>query len=227
MCSPMPRPSPCWAGASARSGSPPSQRPPPSSSCCARGCRWPSTSPPPAPPPGRSLARRRWPPTLRGERGRLDAFDTGDPASSARTVFSWSYRSLSQPAARMFRLLGLHPGPDITEAAAASLAGVAADQAHRSLAELTAAHLVTEQVPGRFSFHDLLRAYAAEQARLVRQPAGAARRSRPDAGLLPAHGAGSGQVSVPRPGSAHPAPATGRRAAGAARSQRSGTGLAR
>jgi len=100
---------------------------------------------------------------LRGERGRLDAFDTGDPASSARTVFSWSYRSLSQPAARMFRLLGLHPGPDITEAAAASLAGVAADQAHRSLAELTAAHLVTEQVPGRFSFYDLLRAYAAEQ----------------------------------------------------------------
>ena len=100
---------------------------------------------------------------LRGERGRLDAFDTGDHASSARTVFSWSYRSLSQPAARMFRLLGLHPGPDITEAAAASLAGVAAEAAHRSLAELTAAHLVTEQVPGRFSFHDLLRAYAAEQ----------------------------------------------------------------
>jgi tetratricopeptide (TPR) repeat protein len=63
----------------------------------------------------------------------------------------------------MFRLLGLHPGPDITEAAAASLAGVAADQAHRCLAELTAAHLVTEQVPGRFSFHDLLRAYAGEQ----------------------------------------------------------------
>jgi len=101
---------------------------------------------------------------LRGERDRLDAFDTGEPASSARTVFSWSYRNLSQPAARMFRLLGLHPGPDITAAAAASLAGLPADQANRCLAELTATHLVAEPVPGRFSFHDLLRAYAGEQA---------------------------------------------------------------
>ena len=101
---------------------------------------------------------------LRGERGRLDAFDTGEPASSARTVFSWSYHHLSPPAARMFRLLGLHPGPDITVAAAASLAAIPAGQANRSLDELTAAHLVAEQVPGRFSFHDLLRAYAAEQA---------------------------------------------------------------
>ena len=96
--------------------------------------------------------------------GRLDALDTGEPASSARTVFSWSYRNLSQPAARMFRLLGLHPGPDITAAAAASLAGIPAGQARRCLDELTATHLVAEQVPGRFSFHDLLRAYAREQA---------------------------------------------------------------
>ena len=101
---------------------------------------------------------------LRGERGRLDAFDTGEPASSARTVFSWSYRNLSEPAARMFRLLGLHPGPDITVAAAASLAGIPAEQASRCLDELTATHLVTEQAAGRFSFHDLLRAYAGEQA---------------------------------------------------------------
>jgi hypothetical protein len=101
---------------------------------------------------------------LRGDQDRLDAFDTGEPASSARTVFSWSYRNLSQPAAQMFRLLGLHPGPDITVAAAASLAGLPADQANRCLAELTATHLVAEPVPGRFSFHDLLRAYAGEQA---------------------------------------------------------------
>lgn len=101
---------------------------------------------------------------LHGERGRLDAFDTGEPASSARTVFSWSYRNLSEPAARMFRLLGLHPGPDVTVAAAASLAGTGAGQAGRCLEELTAAHLATEPVPGRFSFHDLLRAYAVEQA---------------------------------------------------------------
>jgi len=101
---------------------------------------------------------------LHDERGRLDAFDTGEPASSARTVFFWSYRHLSAAAAEMFRLLGLHPGPDITVAAAASLAGIPAGQASRCLDELTAAHLAAEQAPGRFSFHDLLRAYAREQA---------------------------------------------------------------
>src|SRR5690242_12144012 len=112
--------------------------------------------------PDRSLAAVTA--ALRDERGRLDAFDTGEPASSARTVFFWSYRHLSEPAARMFRLLGLHPGPDITVAAAASLAGIPAGQASRCLDELTATHLAAEQAPGRFSFHDLLRAYAREQA---------------------------------------------------------------
>ena len=56
--------------------------------------------------------------------GRLDALDVGDPAANVRTVLSLSYRHLPEAAARMFRLLGLHPGPDISAAAAASLAGV-------------------------------------------------------------------------------------------------------
>ena len=43
-----------------------------------------------------------------------------------RAVLSWSYQNLQPPAARMFRLLGLHPGPEITAAAAASLAGTGA-----------------------------------------------------------------------------------------------------
>ena len=64
----------------------------------------------------------------------------------------------------MFRLLGLHPGPDITAAAAASLAGIAAGQARQALRDLAAAHLIAEHAPGRYAFHDLLRAYAAEQA---------------------------------------------------------------
>jgi tetratricopeptide (TPR) repeat protein len=96
--------------------------------------------------------------------GRLDALDTGEPASSVRAVFSWSYRSLGDAVARMFRLLGLHPGPDITAAAAASLAGIGADQSRRHLADLAAAHLLAERIPGRYAFHDLLRAYAAEQS---------------------------------------------------------------
>jgi tetratricopeptide (TPR) repeat protein len=71
---------------------------------------------------------------------------------------------LSTGAARLFRLLGLHPGPDISASAAASLVGIAREQASTLLTELACAHLLTEHVPGRYTFHDLLRAYAAEQA---------------------------------------------------------------
>jgi len=101
---------------------------------------------------------------LRDSRGRLDAFDTGDPAGSVRAVFSWSSGQLTPPAARMFALLGLHPGPDISVPAAASLAGVSPGRARQAVAELTRAHLLAEPAPGRFGLHDLLRAYAAEQA---------------------------------------------------------------
>jgi DNA-binding SARP family transcriptional activator/tetratricopeptide (TPR) repeat protein len=95
---------------------------------------------------------------------RLDALDTGDPAASVQAVFSWSSRQLSPPAARLFRLLGLHPGPDITAPAAASLAATSHTQARHHLAELTRAHLLTEHTPGRYTLHDLLRVYATSQA---------------------------------------------------------------
>ena len=101
---------------------------------------------------------------LRDAAGRLDALDAGDAAASVRAVFSWSYRQLPQPAARMFRLLGIHPGPDITSPAAASLAATPHDQARQALAQLTRASLLTEHAPGRYAFHDLLRAYATELA---------------------------------------------------------------
>jgi tetratricopeptide (TPR) repeat protein/DNA-binding XRE family transcriptional regulator len=99
--------------------------------------------------------------------GRLDALDAGDPGSSVRMVFSWSSRQLSGEAARMFRLLGIHPGPDITVPAATSLAGIAEAEARRLLRELDRAHLIAEHLPGRYAFHDLLRAYAAEQAQHI------------------------------------------------------------
>jgi len=97
--------------------------------------------------------------------GRLDALDAGDPAASVRAVFSWSARQLSAEAARMFQLLGLHPGPDIGVPAAGSLAAVTQADAERLLRQLAGVHLITEHVPGRYAFHDLLRAYAADQAR--------------------------------------------------------------
>jgi tetratricopeptide (TPR) repeat protein len=96
----------------------------------------------------------------------LDLLDTGDGATTTRTVFSQSYHHLSKGAARMFRLLGIHPGPDIGLPAAASLAAVPVEHARKALDELARAYLVVEHRPGRFTFHDLLRAYAAEQARM-------------------------------------------------------------
>lgn len=102
---------------------------------------------------------------LREAMSRLDALDGGDPATQVRTVFSWSYRALSADAARLFRLLGLHPGPDAALPAVAGLAGVPAAHARTLLAELIRAHLLTEHTAGRYAFHDLLSAYATELAR--------------------------------------------------------------
>lgn len=95
------------------------------------------------------------------EAGRgLDAFDGGEPAADVRAVFSWSYATLTAPAARLFRLLGLHPGPDLGTAAAASLAACTQAQVRPLLAELTRTNLINQHSPGRYALHDLLRAYA-------------------------------------------------------------------
>lgn len=99
---------------------------------------------------------------LRDARRRLDALDAGHVATNVRAVLSWSYHQLDGTTARLFRLLGLHAGPDVSAAAAASTAGLPLSQARRGLGELTRAHLLTEHAPGRFSSHDLLRAYAVE-----------------------------------------------------------------
>lgn len=97
-------------------------------------------------------------------RGRLDALAGADRATDLRAVFSWSYQALRQPAARLFRLLSLHYGQQIGIDAAASLAGTPQAQVRWLLTELAGAHLLTERAPGRYAFHDLVRAYAAELA---------------------------------------------------------------
>jgi DNA-binding SARP family transcriptional activator/Tfp pilus assembly protein PilF len=100
---------------------------------------------------------------LADQQRRLDLLDAGgDSRTAVRNVFSWSYRHLDPAAARMFRLLGLHPGLD--RYAAAALTGTTVKQARRVLDVLTRAHLTQLAGPGRHSMHDLLRAYAAEQA---------------------------------------------------------------
>lgn len=94
---------------------------------------------------------------------RLDMLTSDAALANVRLAFSCSYRALRSDAARLFRLLGLHPGPDISTAAAASLAGVSVRRARELMAELVDANLVAEPVPGRYGLHDLLRLYATEQ----------------------------------------------------------------
>jgi DNA-binding SARP family transcriptional activator/Tfp pilus assembly protein PilF len=101
---------------------------------------------------------------LRDAQQRWQTLTGDDPSTDVRTVLSWSYQALSPDAARLFRLLGLHPGPDLTAPAAASLAAHTLDQTRPLLAELTRANLIQEPTPGRYTQHDLLRAYAAELA---------------------------------------------------------------
>ena len=109
---------------------------------------------------------------LRDVRTRLDALSAKDTATDLRAVFSWSYQLLSPPAARLFRLLSLHPGPDFSAEAAASLAGLPVTEIGPLLHELTAARLTTEHRPGRFGSHDLIRVYAAELGRTLDSPSG-------------------------------------------------------
>ncbi|WP_245923562.1 AfsR/SARP family transcriptional regulator [Paractinoplanes atraurantiacus] len=94
----------------------------------------------------------------------LDGFAVPGVKHDLRAVFSWSYRRLVPLAARMFRLVALHPGPDLSVAAAAALAGTEPAVARMLLRRLTDAHLVAEDRPGRFVLHDLVRAYAKETA---------------------------------------------------------------
>ncbi|MGP4109521.1 ATP-binding protein [Streptomyces sp. 4N509B] len=90
--------------------------------------------------------------------------DDDEEADAMATVFAWSYRALPQEAAELFRALGLHPGPAFHTGAAAALAGVSLQRARHLLDVLEGAHLLDQTGPERHEFHDLLRAYAGDQA---------------------------------------------------------------
>jgi DNA-binding SARP family transcriptional activator/tetratricopeptide (TPR) repeat protein len=87
-----------------------------------------------------------------------------DEQDGVRATFDLSYAALPAEERRLFRLLGLVPGPDTTPAAAAALTGATPAEAADSLDRLAAAHLVEERAAGRYGLHDLLRIYAAERA---------------------------------------------------------------
>ncbi|SER46504.1 DNA-binding transcriptional activator of the SARP family [Lentzea xinjiangensis] len=92
----------------------------------------------------------------------LDFLCTDDPRSDVRSVLSWSYRALSPQAARMFTLLALLPLSRTTTATAASLAALPLARTGAVLRELSTLCLVNEGQACQYTWHDLLREYAAE-----------------------------------------------------------------
>jgi DNA-binding SARP family transcriptional activator/Flp pilus assembly protein TadD len=103
---------------------------------------------------------------LADEHRTLRLLDPGDDVRTAvEAVLSWSYHQLPPTAARAFRLLGLHPGREVDAYALAALADREVEDAQRLLDRLAAAHLLQGGVAGRYTMHDLLRAYATGRAR--------------------------------------------------------------
>ncbi|TCO64253.1 tetratricopeptide repeat protein [Actinocrispum wychmicini] len=99
---------------------------------------------------------------LRNAEQRLSGLAAVDgTALDVRAVFSWSVRRLPPAASRLFGLIGLHPGPDISTPAAAALSDLPSNDTRRILEQLTRAHLIDEATPGRYTMHDLLKTYAA------------------------------------------------------------------
>ncbi|WP_220507466.1 AfsR/SARP family transcriptional regulator [Amycolatopsis dendrobii] len=101
---------------------------------------------------------------LRDASARLDGLNAGGLRVNLRAVLSWSVRALSPQATRLFSLLGVAPGPDISLAAAEALAAFPAAQLRTVLRELEIASLVQQHVPGRYRMHDLVRLYAGDTA---------------------------------------------------------------
>jgi tetratricopeptide (TPR) repeat protein len=89
-----------------------------------------------------------------------------------RPAVELSYRHLGDAAARLFRLVAMVPGADVTAPAAAALADQPVEQVRQSLAALTRAQLLECHRPGRWRMHDLLRLCATEFATVHAQPDG-------------------------------------------------------
>jgi tetratricopeptide (TPR) repeat protein len=105
---------------------------------------------------------------LRSEPQRLERLTSGD--KKVRAAFAMSYKQLASDYQLMFRLLGLHPGPQFDVLAAASLADIAPTAAEHALERLEQAHLITEYSADRFGMHDLLRLFAREMCEETDDP---------------------------------------------------------
>ncbi|MBL1067586.1 tetratricopeptide repeat protein [Streptomyces sp. 7-21] len=88
----------------------------------------------------------------------------GDEQAAVPTAFSSAYEALEPRDARVYRLLGLHPLPELSAGAVAALAGGTVASVQPSLDALVAAHLAQETGPGRYVLHDLVHLYARQRA---------------------------------------------------------------
>jgi tetratricopeptide (TPR) repeat protein/transcriptional regulator with XRE-family HTH domain len=79
---------------------------------------------------------------------------------SVSAAFDLSYADLNAAQQRMFRRLGMVPGPSIDAYAAAALDDTGVAATRRCLDELYDQHLLAEPAPGRYVLHDLLREHA-------------------------------------------------------------------
>jgi DNA-binding SARP family transcriptional activator/tetratricopeptide (TPR) repeat protein len=117
----------------------------------------------------RLASRRRW--TIQSlvdelvdEQSRLSVLSLPEAGRGVHAALSLSYRQLPDGAARMFRMLGLHPGTDVDSYAAASLLDVNVVTARAHLRTLAYANLLHESTPDRYSRHDLVRLFTHQLA---------------------------------------------------------------
>lgn len=101
-----------------------------------------------------------WADELRSARDRLELLDDGD-SQAVHATFELSYRHLDAELRRLFRLLALHPGDEITLDGAAALADLSASRTRKLLRGLRRAHLIEPSgETDWYQFHDLVRLYA-------------------------------------------------------------------
>ncbi|CDQ43179.1 NB-ARC domain-containing protein [Mycolicibacterium neoaurum] len=99
---------------------------------------------------------------LRDEESRLDQLHYDDQLSF-RAAVAMSFRRLDESLCRLFVLMSLVPGGDVSIEAAARMADLRPPSARAQLMSLVRSHLVVQHVDNRWSMHDLIRLYAAEK----------------------------------------------------------------
>jgi len=99
---------------------------------------------------------------LRDGHDRIGALSDGERELGA--VLRLSYAGLGEAQQQLFRRLGLMPGPDTDDYAAAALIDSLRATAARLLEELVDHNLLVQQTAGRYQMHDLVRLYARELA---------------------------------------------------------------